>query len=268
MPTIMISHFSQLVSYLTAISIRLKYSNRFLRIVIVEPPEHKASRIPKPWCGISTISNSRIGNSSHVRELLREISQFLVFVDSLQIRQNHQRKSPDLPLHGTHFAGTIGDLAQNFAIIYHPDILVARMRQILLSYGSVTFLSPLQELSASFSYDTCIVAFSAGEVNNRRTNLQIGAVSLLCSASLDGRKAAPILWMPLFKAQVQLFDAIFTDTVARLSASSIRVDIHTINMNNLENMFASAYDLGHAIKAADYVLGLVDQYLNISPLHI
>lgn len=270
MTTFIINHPCRFTGYLIALSLRIKYSSRFIRIYIMESPMASPNSMPLPWCGVSTISNARLIHKQFLHEEIigKALAEVLIFVASVQIRGSGQSlTSPDLPRHRSHFSGTVGQFAHHVALLYHPDIVVAALRRALLALAGVTFLSQLHDLSLLTTVNddvTCAVVFASGESNNKRVDMALAALAVISSATMANMPIAPVLWMPLFRGHTQMFDAIFSNTVTRTGRNAIRVDIFTINMNAAENAFASAHDVSHAVRAADHVLATVEHVAELS----
>lgn len=250
MPTVVVSHSQALAAYLVAASLRLYFPSRNFKIIVVESLDTNLTS--QPYCGISTVSNQRLVHGEFFKNaFFRGVLQSaLSFLGSIQIHSLGRTEHPDFPQNQHGIRATIGLPDQHIALLYHPQILLHRLRQSLLADPLVTFLSVPNRNAVSQVRADLYITFAPGEGNNKMDNLDLTAHSCLCP--VEGL-SAPVLWLPLFKATTQMFEAIFTNTL-----SSSVLEIHTVNLNNNEICFASRYDLNHGIKACDYVLLIMD----------
>ncbi|QRG40474.1 hypothetical protein FDK38_004952 [Candidozyma auris] len=261
MPTIVVFHNSSLVGCLVAAALRLHFTARHLKIIVVEALETSLTR--QPYCGISTISNGKLHHREFMQRALLQgvLARSVTYLDSIHISECSASRHPEFPNAQHIFRARVGSPNQFFALVYHPQELLRSLRSSLLQDPSVTFLSVVDPSSVGAIQADCYIIFTPGENNNKRDNLDMAAHSSLCSVELvqSHRRAQmpPMLWLPSFKAATQMFDAIFTSAISPTS-KGVNVDIHAINLNIDENKFASRYDLNHGLKACDYVLQLVD----------
>lgn len=250
MPTVVISHSQALVACLVAAALRLYFPSRNLKILVVETVDTSLSS--QPYCGISKLSNQRLVHGEFFKHAFFQgvLKPSLSFLASIQLHTIGGPQHPDFPQnqHTIRAQGGLPD--QHLALIYHPQLLLHRLRQAILADPLVTFLSVQSRNAVTQIRADIYITFTPGEGNNRTENLDLAAHSCLCP--VEGL-SAPILWLPLFKASAKMFEAIFTHSVA-----GPVVEIHTVNLNYNENSFASRHDLNHGIKACDYVLLFMD----------
>ena len=208
MVLIVINHKCLLASYVIAYAL-LKYFNRLrdLKILIIE----SRSNFNRPWCGINTINDFRLKNREFFHHLL---FQDLIVSDPYilalkSVNQTHHL--PDLynmdsPIYGQHQGLNVilndkNHLNSIIGLIYHPDLLISRLKMQLFASNKVNFISSISIPASLKQLGEKSIVLNFDMVPTM--NIDLVTHSNLVFTNLATPKH--LLWLPRFSSSTNLY---------------------------------------------------------------
>lgn len=234
MTTFVVSHVAPLVSYLTAVSLKLRYG-RLTRLHVIEHyrgPETQRSTI---WCGVSTLSHERINEWEFLllAVLGGVLREALLFVDSIHIKDPLRQPNWTVESEKPNIRASESKIGKGFGIFYRPDVVLAALRLFLESSPNVSFSSmrgPLQPRdleSFKFSYGLdCIFVIFEQERCARPSHYTVPRSHGICTVNIESSSQyfnnhetkeiclPHTIWFPMYRAAAGLFtEALFVHSI-------------------------------------------------------
>lgn len=299
MTVIVISHSSTFTSYLIAFSIFLYYhsKSRFLKIFVVELNTNnlnKTNHDVKPWCGVSTLNNLRFDSHENFFNhlisqilLLPEIGALALHLVSISTDELRKPVNMDIPIRSQNnviHASITDNFLNAVGLIYHPIVLMNRLRFLMARTNKVVFMT----LARNLSLDDLLHNIQRIEKHENVISLdftieQTGPMNkfdyFIHSNLVGVRYKNPgiilnlkppnfIVWLPMFRGSLGLsgygsyrHQVSFQDRIINIKLSPV-VD------NALENQVIPELDLFHGLKISDYTLRIIENIISVGKISL
>ncbi|ABN64369.2 predicted protein [Scheffersomyces stipitis CBS 6054] len=301
MAIIVISHPSNFAAYLLAATILLYYEHqsRSLKIVIVEDFAANRGGIQdfKPWCGVNTLSNPRFQYGDFmVRELLNRLllanrDLGIVPLDRINLSLTPRNGyNLDMPIHVQQEQITVSVAEQTngigvgnssiVALVYHPSMVMNKLRFLIYNTGRVTFTSLntrfgslgvfAESLTGGTTFKEEIVVLdcsNSGKVSYSDNIDYLINSNSISVRSLEGnnsrRLPSYILWLPRIanKAHSQTLND-WKYGYRQYNKRIIEVVISNDNTNQIESRILSEVDIYCGLKLGDLALHVLEELTN------
>lgn len=284
MPTFVVSHRSPLVALLVAVSLKLYYRQRNVRIVVAEIFTKNASGLAevRPWCGTSALSFRHVRHWDFLSSLISSLLvSVLVYAANIRI-VNGRPVSPEIPSQRC-LEVSLGSPSHHLAFLYHPSMVESLLRHHLSQLPSVLFVSvankdrtaQLVQYLRTSADQVVWVHFESLFSNLNPFDADLVASSNICSTRyfpLHEPSHLPphVLWIPQCRSVANISSKVsFSTHVHSLGNSSVRLSVLS-NGAVSEDDFSGRYDLMYAFAACGHVLdsvdGIMGKYkLNVTP---
>lgn len=300
MVVLIISHTSTFASYLIAFSIFLYYRSRrrSMKIIVVELNAinlNKTNHDIKPWCGVTTLNNLHFDNHVFVFNhflfgtlLLSEFGMLALKLVNISRRiANNRPLNMDIPPNSQNdvIQVSLSDTKSNtVGLIYHPILIMNKLRFIMSSTNKVVFTSLasnlninelLDSIKTSEPFEDVISLDYTDEEPEPMNNFgflihsSLMNVEYMNSRTKISRKPPSyILWLPKFKGHLGIPGYGPIQHQINRHHTHTRINIMMRNNNSLNDKIVIDIDLLSGLKLADYTLKVIDQMINLGNISL
>lgn len=302
MTIIVISHTSTFASYLIALSIFLYYQSRsrVIKIIIVEVKSNnlnKTNNDLKPWCGVNTLSHLRFENPEFMlkyilQQILLQPDFSVLRMNLINITKNENARitNMDLPPNSQTnvIQASLSDGLTNIVgLVYHPILLMNKLRHTLVNTNKVVFTSlghrqSLEDIvrgiiSMEPYQDVILLDYltikSTSMINfDFLIHSNLNNIQYLNLINLNKRPPSYMLWIPQFRAQF----GPSTSNSLRYKVSRqptpekrfTKINIHPVEFNTLEEEVMLEIDLFYGLRLGDFTLKAVEEMVNMGKINL
>lgn len=284
MLTFCISHDSDLVALLIAVSLKLFYGTTPQIHIVRTLNGLQATLSVAPWCGVSTVTERgrKTWMSHNHPSLMRILTPSLIFIDRLQIKPvtGNRFMSPDIPVFSLRleaFATITSNSANSSAFFYNPAVLASNLRLYLLnsrnvSFSSVPLYTALTQLVQSLPGQVFWVdlMFKCDLLKKRHSLMMIELLLLSHMAHVHYAQSIvtlnlppSILWLPTFKASIGINAVSEVRCCSHSQGSTVRIEVQHTDSRYYEEEVCLRLDLLHSLGICDKILSSLQTVLRI-----
>ena len=300
MVVLVITHTSTFASYLIAFSIFLYYRSRrrSMKIIVVELNTinlNKTNHDIKPWCGVTTLNNLHFDNHDFVFNhflfgtlLLSELGMLALKLVNISTRIANKRPlNMDIPLNSQNnvIQVSLSDTKANtVGLIYHPILIMNKLRFIMSSTNQAVFTSLASNLNINELIDSIkksepfedviSLDYIYGEtepLNNFGFLIHSNLMNVeYMNPGMQISKKPPsyILWLPKFRGHLGTPGYGPIQHQINRHPTHTRINIMMKNDNSLNDKLVMDIDLFSGLKLADYTLKVIDQMINLGNISL
>lgn len=256
---------------------------------------NKTNHDIKPWCGVTTLNNLHFNNHDFIFNhfllgtlLLSELGMLALNLVNISRRiANNRPLNMDIPLNSQNDVIQVSLSDTNLytvGLIYHPILIMNKLRFIMSSTNKVAFTSLASNLNVnelvdsikkSEPYEDVISLDYTDEEPEPMNNFGFSAHSNLMSVEyvnlrtkISRKPPTYILWLPKFRGHLGIPGYGPMQHQINRHHTHTRINIMMGNNNRLNDKIVVDIDLFSGLKLADYTLKVIDQMINLGNISL
>lgn len=274
MPIFIIRHPSPFITYILAYTIYLYYQPKLTNLQIIIIEYHHGIEDFQPWCATTTAipMNEQTRMNDVINNLIME--QCLIPLNEITMGVVNTQPNYDRPLHTQHMITSVG-IDNYCGYIYHPSLIIHKLRSILLNCHKVTFTSYHPRLGTQVDLIRSVLShvrhpngiiIDCGNNDkplgvNRNLNYLINS-NLMGLKCRNKRLVSSVLWIPSLISQLNLLgDGKLTHTIVHQQEPKVII-INLKQDSILQMELLLKVDINYVFLYCEATLTILDGLIN------